>query len=75
MGRRADCSTWRALAIEAETLALYSTAMLLDELAHTLGYAKLAPRIRTFGVSVDSLVDHYSALVSLVMPASVPCWH
>ena len=60
------------LAIEAETLELYSTAMLLDELAHTLGYAKLAPRIRTFGVSVDFLVDRYSALVSLVMPASVP---
>ena len=26
-------------AIEAQALELYSTAMLLDELAHTLGYA------------------------------------
>ena len=46
--------------------------MLLDELAHTLGYSKFAARIESFGTSIAALVAQYTALVSLVMPASVP---
>lgn len=51
---------------------LYSSAVLLDELAHTLGYAKFAARIDSFGTSIAALVAQYTALVSLVAPASVP---
>lgn len=58
-----------AIAGEVE---LYSSAVLLDELAHTLGYPKFAGRIASFGTSMAALVVQYTALVSLVAPASVP---
>ena len=58
-----------AIAGEVE---LFSSAVLLDELAHTLGYAKFAARIDSFGTSIAALVAQYTALVSLVAPASVP---
>ena len=46
--------------------------MLIEELAHTLSYAKFADRIKGFGTSVDELVARYAALVSLVTPSTVP---
>lgn len=58
-----------AIAGEAE---LFSSAALLDELVHTLGYAKFAGRIDSFGTSIAALVAQYTALVSLAAPASVP---
>lgn len=58
-----------AIAGEVE---LYSSAILLDELAHTLGYSKFSARIEAFGTSLAALVAQYTALVSLVVPASVP---
>ena len=58
-----------AIAGEVE---LYSSAVLLDELAQSLGYAKFAGRIEAFGTRIVALVAQYSALVSLVAPASVP---
>lgn len=58
-----------AIAAEVE---LYSSAVLLDELAHTLGYSKFDKRIEAFGTSIAALVVQYTALVSLVAPASVP---
>ena len=58
-----------AIAGEVE---LFSSAVLLDELAHTLGYSKFAARIEAFGTSIAALVAQYTALVSLVAPASVP---
>ena len=60
------------LAIEGETVELYSSPVLLDELAHTLGYSKFAARIDGFGTSIAALVAQYTALVNLVVPASVP---
>ena len=45
---------------------LFSSVVLLDELAHTLGYAKLATRIQSFGLSSSALVAQYTALVNLV---------
>lgn len=60
------------LAIEGEAVELFSSPALLDELVHTLRYAKFAARIRAFGASVDALVGQYTALVSLVAPAVVP---
>lgn len=58
-----------AIAGEAD---LFSSAVLLDELVYTLGYAKFAGRIDSFGTSIAALVAQYTALVSLVAPASVP---
>ncbi|MFN8994964.1 MAG: putative toxin-antitoxin system toxin component, PIN family [Pseudomonadota bacterium] len=58
-----------AIAGEVE---LYSSPVLLDELAHTLAYSKFDKRIDSFGTSIAALVAQYTALVSLVAPASVP---
>lgn len=60
------------LAIEGESVQLFSSAVLLDELAHTLGHSKFAPRIERFGTSIAALVAQYTALAWLVTPASVP---
>ena len=60
------------LAIEGEAVELFSSPVLLDELAHTLGYAKFAGCIVTFSTSIDGLIAQYTALVSLVAPAAVP---
>lgn len=60
------------LAIEGEAVELFSSPVLLDELAHTLGYSKFDKRIEAFGTSIAALVGQYTALVSLVVPASVP---
>lgn len=59
------------LAID-DQVELYSSPVLLDELAHTLGYSKFAARMNSFGTSIAALVAQYTALVSLVAPASVP---
>jgi uncharacterized protein len=59
-------------AIEGQAFHLYSSAVLLDELAHTLGYSKFALRIKSFGTSVSALLAQYTALVSPVAPASLP---
>jgi uncharacterized protein len=58
------------VAIEGE-VELFSSPVLLDELAHTLGYSKFDKRIEGFGTSIAALVAQYTALVSLVAPASV----
>ena len=60
------------LAIEGDTVELFSSAVRLDELAHTLGYSKFSARIAIFGTSIAALVAQYMALVSLVAPVSVP---
>jgi hypothetical protein len=52
------------LAIDGEAVELFSSAVLLDELAHTLGYSKFAARIESFGTSIAALVTQYTALVS-----------
>ena len=48
-----------------------SSPALLDELAHTLGYSDFKGRIESFASSIAVLVAQYTALASLVMPASV----
>ena len=60
------------LAIEGQAVELYSSPVLLDELAQTLGYSKFAARIESFATSIAVLVAQYTALVWLVAPASVP---
>ncbi len=56
----------------AREVELYSSAVLLDELVHTLGYLKFGARIALFGTRIAALMAQYTALVSLVAPASVP---
>lgn len=58
-------------AIEGKAVELFSSPVLLDELAHTLGYSKFAGRIESFATSIAALVSQYTALASLVIPASV----
>ncbi len=60
------------LAIQGEAVELFSSAVLLDELGHTLGYSKFDTRIESFATHVAAQVEQYTALVSLVAPASVP---
>ena len=60
------------LAVEDRAVELFSSPILLDELIQTLRHAKFAQRIERFGTSADALVPQYAALVSLVVPASVP---
>ena len=50
----------------------FSSLVLIEELAHTLSYAKFAVRIKGFGTNVDELVARYAALVTLVTPTAVP---
>ncbi len=50
----------------AGQVELFTSAVLLDELAHSLGYPKFAARIKDFGTSVASPMAQYSALVSLI---------
>ena len=59
------------LAID-DTVALYSSQALLDELLHTLCYPKFSKRIASYETSAQALTAHYAALVTLVTPASIP---
>lgn len=60
-----------ALAVD-NTITLYSSPVLVDELSQTLHYAKLAKRITALQTTAQALVAHYSAMVTLVVPQQVP---
>jgi putative PIN family toxin of toxin-antitoxin system len=55
-----------------DTITLYSSPVLVEELNQTLHYAKLAKRIAALQTTVQTLVANYSALVMLVVPQQVP---
>lgn len=55
-----------------ETVAFYSSPVLLDELARSLAYPKFAARIARFGTTITALVAHYTALISQISPTTVP---
>jgi putative PIN family toxin of toxin-antitoxin system len=57
-------------AIDGE-VDLFTSAVLLDELAHTLGYTKFTKRVESFGTSIAALAAQYTALVNPVAPASM----
>lgn len=54
------------------TIALYSSPVLVDELSQTLHYAKLAKRITALQTTAQTLVTHYGAIVTMVVPQQVP---
>ena len=60
-----------ALAMD-NTIALYNSPVLIDELSQTLHYAKLAKRVAALQTTAQALVANYSALVTLVVPQQVP---
>lgn len=53
-------------------VTLYSSAILLDELAHTLGYPKFTARIAGADTSPDILVARYAAMVQRIEPLTIP---
>jgi len=60
------------LAIDGEAVELFSSRVLLVELARTLGHAKFAARSQAFGAGIEALIEQYSTLVSVVTPATTP---
>lgn len=58
--------------LEGNAVELFSSPILLDELAHTLGYAKFNARLRSLQTGVEGLLGRYTALVSLMIPDFVP---
>jgi uncharacterized protein len=59
-------------AIEGNAVELFSSPVLLDELAQTLAYSKFASRLQSFGTNIEALVGQYTVLVYSVLPTSVP---
>lgn len=59
-------------AIDDESLELYSSPALMDELGNALGYPKFAPRIARYETTVDVLVAQYRVLLILVSPIQTP---
>jgi len=55
-----------------EAVTLYSSLALIEELARTLGYAKLTRRMAQVGATPAALVAEYAALVTLVSPTQLP---
>lgn len=55
-----------------DTIALYSSPVLVDELSQTLHYVKLTKRITALQTTAQALVAHYNAMVTLVVPQQVP---
>lgn len=51
---------------------LISSAVLLDELAHTLGYAKFERRIIQAHTSISALLAQYASLSTIVRPDTTP---
>ncbi len=60
------------LAIDDESILLYSSPVLIEELANTLGYARFVKRIALFETSIAALVAQYEALARLISPAHIP---
>ncbi len=54
------------------TMTLYSSPALVDELNQTLHYDKLTRRITALQTTTQALVARYSAIVTLVVPQQVP---
>ena len=55
-----------------EAVELYTSTLLLDELTRTIAYSKFIARIERFGMTRDSLIAEYTALVSRVNPVRIP---
>lgn len=56
----------------SDTVALFSSPVLMEELTQTLRYTKLSTRINALQTTAQALVTHYSALVTLLTPDQVP---
>ena len=54
-----------------ERIELYSSEVLIEELADVLGRTKFVPRLQQAQRTVAQLIEQYRGLVELVQPASV----
>lgn len=69
---------WRGLphqllrAAEAKRLELWTSPVLLDEVAKVLSRAKFAIRLASIHATVEEVVASYARLTQLVVPASIP---
>ena len=54
-----------------DTVFLYSSLPLLDELAHTLNYPKFGKRLASYATTPAALVRQYAALAMVVTPATI----
>lgn len=57
-------------AFNDESIQFFSSPVLIDELTHTLGYAKFTKRIMRSRSSVTNLATHYLAPVRPVSPTN-----
>ena len=55
-----------------DTVALYTSPVLVEELNQTLHCAKLAKRIAALQTTAQDLSERYSAMATLVVPQQVP---
>jgi putative PIN family toxin of toxin-antitoxin system len=58
--------------IDNDTIELYSSPALIDELGIALAYPKFTQRIARFETTVEALVAQYRALLILVSPIHTP---
>ena len=58
--------------IDDDTIELYSSPALIDELGNALGYPKFAQRIARFETTTEALLAQYRALLILVSPIHTP---
>lgn len=56
----------------SDTVTLFSSPVLIEELTQTLQYTKLGTRISALQTTAQALVAHYSAMVTLLNPEQVP---
>ena len=59
-------------AARRDEIQLFTTQVLLDELADVLGRDKFATRLKQAGVSRDTLVIGFKALANLIEPQAIP---
>ena len=59
-------------AARRDEIQLFTTQILLDELAEVLGREKFAARLEQAGVSSDTLVTGFKALANLINPQNIP---
>ena len=55
-----------------DTVALYTSPVLVEELNQTLHCAKLAKRFAALQTTAQDLSERYSAMATLVVPQQVP---
>jgi len=59
-------------AVRARPVALFTSPVLLAELADVLMRGKLAPAVAAAGLTPDQLMQHYRQITTVIHPAPIP---